>query len=69
MKTGRYHCVTQKLSTAHGSVFIHVDHDAKGKAISVAFSQAQKFEDTEIGQRLDAVAARINLQLALGLSA
>lgn len=55
-ETGRFGCLTEKVRTPMGSVFVHIDVDARGRAIGLKIDQAQKFEDTAVGELLDAVA-------------
>jgi|TARA_R110000796_G_scaffold1522_1_gene6026 hypothetical protein len=51
----RYNCVTKSVDTAFGKIYSHVDLDARGKVKGVAYSYPGKFEDTSVGDALEAL--------------
>lgn len=63
---GRFHCLTEKVRTPMGPVFVHVDLDSNGQVFSVRFDQAQKFEPTAIGELLDSVGGALNRLIVEG---
>lgn len=58
--TDRLHCLTRKVKTPMGSVFVHADVDAQGRVCAIGIDQAQKFEDTAVGILLDEIARAAN---------
>ncbi len=60
---GRMHCLTEKIRTPFGPVFLHLDYDASGER-SVGISQAQKFDDTTIGRRLGFIVRKLNTAIS-----
>lgn len=58
--TERLHCLTRKVATPIGSVFVHMDFDNAGRAQAISISQNQKFEDTAVGQLLDSISRAAN---------
>lgn len=56
----RLHCLTKKVKTPMGSVFVHADIDDGGRVHEFRISQAQKFEDTAVGKLLDEIARAAN---------
>ena len=63
---GRFVCLTEKVATPMGPVFVHVDVDALGRAVSMRIDQAQKFENTAVGELLDCVGEALNRLIATG---
>lgn len=55
-----FNCVTQKVQTPFGSLFVHADFTGDGHLVAIAFSQPQKFERTEIGKLLEVVMEALN---------
>ena len=64
--TNRFICLTEKVVTPMGPVFVHVDVDASGRARGVKIDQAQKFESTSVGVMLDCVGEALNRLIATG---
>ena len=56
----RLRCLTQKVHSPMGSVFVHIDIDERARVVSVRIDQSQKFEDTSVGFLLDCVALGFN---------
>ncbi len=59
----RLHCTTTKLKTGMGAVYIHTDHDERGRGVGVAISYAGKLMGSAIGKTLDRVAITITNNL------
>ena len=52
----RYHCITEKVDSPFGTLYTHTDIDKNGSPAGVAYSYHSKFEDTEVGNAIDALA-------------
>lgn len=53
-------CITEKLKTAFGSVFTHVDVTPDGSVQSIGFSVQGRMKDSTIGNALDALSDSVN---------
>lgn len=60
----RRHCLTQKVSTPFGPLYAHIDLDENVRVRTIAISQAQKFENTAIGEAFEALAAALTAMIA-----
>jgi len=52
----RYLCITEKVDSPFGTLYSHTDVDRNAKTVGVAYSYHSKFEDTEVGNAIDALA-------------
>ena len=57
-EVSRYLCITEKVKTPFGKVFSHVDLRPDGQVQGVHYSYPGKFEDTSIGDALEALAQK-----------
>ncbi len=55
----RKRTITTKVKTSFGSLYTHVSFNKKGQAVEVKISSPGKFNDTEMGQALEALAESI----------
>ena len=56
----RLETITTKVRTSFGSIFIHTDHDERGRAQSVGIAYPGKFKHSELGNALDLIADTIS---------
>ena len=52
----RFHCITENVKSEFGTLYSHADIDAQGNTRGVAYSYHSKFEDTAVGDAIDALA-------------
>ena len=52
----RYHCITEKVSSAFGTLYTHTDINEEGHTVGIDYSFPSKFEDTSVGDAIDALA-------------
>ena len=57
-------CLTQKVSTPFGPLYAHIDLAENVRVRTIAISQAQKFENTAIGEAFEALAAALTAMIA-----
>ncbi len=56
----RHHCLTKKIKTPFGQIFLHLDAASDGRVVTIGISQPGKHENTTLGDALHQIAEGLN---------